>query len=567
MSRAPRRSPLVIVAAVLAVALAGCTNPAADRLLLADAPPQDSTDPQALQGLAIWAVQPGEEPDEANRVTSSATSPLEIASLDEHGLPWINNFGREWQRSVLVGFGSQDGSVVRTLVPGDQPTDLARSPQLRTTVLRRGALVATQAGCTLATTPADAEQVGEGSCAISSDERWVVSWQRGGDGLTVRDLRNGRVRTIDDVAVDNAAVLSKQARILVTTTEADRVRAILFDARDGSEVARTELYPILEISNLTAAAEAFVLQTRDDAEVEMLHVDVDGEVRTIDRGPFLVPITNAGKVTYLRFAQDLADSSLRRWSPDDDEPKVLLEGYVGAAAVDQEHVLAVRETDDAVEFHREQHGTGELRLALSLPLGDDPSPLDGQSLGVSIPRVWVKGHTAYLQVDRTSGSSFVRIDLTGDDSDAPIRGATGLRLESLDKDGTAVLTRTVGEGASRRSEIVAVRPGTDDPDVRATFASVDLALIHKGRIYFTDGSDPNRLVVRSVRASGSDRGTKELYANKQLAGASWPEHGGAITAFAITPRLLLEQRQQAVEQQQAADAARAQALEQAQQGG
>ena len=40
-----------------------------------------------------------------------------------------------------------------------------------------------------------------------------------------------------------------------------------------------------------------------------------------------------------------------------------------------------------------------------------------------------------------------------------------------------------------------------------------------------------------------------LYTGKQVAGATWPQHGGAVTSVLITPRLLLEQ---AAQQQQAA---------------
>lgn len=570
MSRAPQRTLALALLTLGAVVLAGCSNPSADRLLLADAPAQDTAIPGVDDGaLPIWAVSPGEQPGESNLVTSSAFSPLEIVTLDDHGLPWVNSFGREWQQSVLVAFGADDGAnVVRAVQPGGQPTDLARAPQVRTTVLRRGAFIQTSGGCVLASTPDSADEVGEGLCTISSDERWVVSWRRGESGLSIRDLRSGDVNTADDLQVLNAAALATDARVLATVLDGEQVRAVLLDARTGDEVARSTPYRLLEVSNLTAEADGFVLQSRNaEGDVELLHMSTDGTIETIDTGPLLIPLTNSGKVTYLRFENDLAQSSLRRWSPGS-QPSTLLEGYLGAAAVDQKHVIATVETEDSIDIYREDPGTAKMRQVVSLELADgDQSPLGGTALGVSVPRAWVKGSTAYLQVDQQETSSFVRVDLKGDHSDVPVRQVRGLRLESLDSDGTALLSRVTGEQAERRTELLVVRSGDHDVDVRATLGEIDLALIRKGKIYVTDGSDPNRFTVRSVRASGGDRDVSELYANKQLAGATWPEHGGATSAFMITPRLLIEQQQQAAEQQQAADAARAQALEQAQQGG
>jgi hypothetical protein len=156
----------------------------------------------------------------------------------------------------------------------------------------------------------------------------------------------------------------------------------------------------------------------------------------------------------------------------------------------------------------------------------------------------------YLQVNGASTSSFVRIDMVGDHSDVPLTGAEELLFESLDVDGTALLTRGAGDDTAPLDDILVVGPHDDEPELRATVGRTAANLIHEGTIYLTDTSDPARVTVDSLRSTGSDDEPEELYADKQIAGATWPQWGGATRGLFVTPRLLLEQAQQSQQAQQ-----------------
>ena len=125
----------------------------------------------------------------------------------------------------------------------------------------------------------------------------------------------------------------------------------------------------------------------------------------------------------------------------------LLEGYVGAGAIDEHHIIASRETEDEIEFFYQHGGTGELELAYTLPLGEGAaSPLDGGGSGIKALRTLVMGSTVLVQVNgEGTRGSFVRIDTHGGHSDAPIEDAAGLLLEAVDNDGTALLSLDDGE--------------------------------------------------------------------------------------------------------------------------
>ena len=445
----PRVSPRRIVPALVALAalsITGCTDPHAGELLLADAP-----DPQgAVTDIAIYSVEPGEEADDSAIVARSALSPLDITTEAEYGQSWVNSLGRVWDGSVLLAYGNGEANVVTAGTPGEDQAELARSPQARTTVLRRGTYVQTAEGCVLATSTEALDQVGVGNCTISSDERWVASWPTTGEGLTIRDLRDDSTVELPDLVVGNAAALSAGAVVMVIDRVADGFQGVTIDATTGDELGRTESYDFLDVTTLEAEAEGFVLQTATEDGTALIYVDSDGDATQIDAGFYLVPVINGSKVTYLNYGEDLADSTLRRWTPGDGEAtsKELLSGYIGAASPDGKHVLATRETAAGTEFWREEHGSGEMTEALVLPRSADdadPSagtdPTVGSGTGVGVSQMQVKGKIVHLQVDGATTSSYVRIDTVGDDSDAPVTGAPGLLFESLDADGTALLTR------------------------------------------------------------------------------------------------------------------------------
>jgi hypothetical protein len=549
MPLVPHRRLLLTVAALGALGLAGCTNPHSGELLLADAP-----DPQGqATDIAIYAVDPGDPADADSRLTPRALSPLEITTAVEDGQVWVNSLGRTWDGSVLMSYSDGESSIVSAGTPGEEQQQLARSASTRTNVLRRGTYVQTAEGCQLATSVDDVDQVGTGNCAISLDERWVVSWPLDGQGLTVRDLRDDSTEQVDDLQVGNAGALSADGRVIAITRVADGYQAVVIDGGSGEEIGRTETYDFLDLSSIGADAEGFVLQAASAEGSRLLYVDTDGKVSEIDSGFYLVPIINGAEVTYLRYSEELADSSVRRWTPGDDEPEVLLTGYVGAASPDGEHVLVSRETAEGTELWREEHGSGEMHEALTLPRqGDDADPTAGAATGIGVSQMWTRGHMVYLQVNGASTSSFVRVDMVGDHSDVPVQGEARLLFESLDVDGTALLTRGVADDAAPSEEILVVGPHDDEAEVRTSVGGTAANLIHEGVIYLTDTSDPSRVTVSSLRSRGSDDEPEELYANKQIAGATWPQWGGATKGLFVTPRLLLEQAQNAQQQQQQA---------------
>lgn len=533
--------------AALAVLAAGCSDPYGGQLILADAPSDATTAPD----IALYAVDPGEDPaDDSTRVAPRALAPREILTTVEHGQIWANPLARNWKGGLLLNFGDGESDLVTAGTAGTELEELARSTTARTTVLRRGALLQTAEGCRLATSPEKVDDLGQGNCAIGLDERWLVSWPLDGRGLTIRDLRTDERRTLDDLQVTNAGVLSKDDRVLAIVRDQEGSRGVLLDARSGDEVGRTEAFEFLDVGLIGHDAKGFVLQAGSQQGSELLHMDTEGTVSRIDAGVYLLPVINGAEVTYLRYDQDLSGSSVRRWTPGEDEPETLLSGYVGAASADGEHVVVSRETAEGTEFWRPERGSGELQRVLTLDrVGGDADPSAGGGTGISVSRMYVHKSTAHLQVDGATTTSYVRIDLKGDHSDAPVEGAAGLVLESIDADGTALLARNVGTDQAPAEELLVVRPGKDEVDVRARVARTLANVIHEGTIYLTDATDPSEITVKSVRAVGAEEEPEVLYRNRQVAGASWPLWGGATRSLFVTPRLLLEQAQQ---QQQAA---------------
>lgn len=557
-----RRNRTAGAAALAAMLLAaGCTSATAGDLLVADLPEQGADVEQT--GLQLWGVNPGDELNDESLLVSNLLSPLEIVSLQPEGRTWVNPLGRVWNGTPLLAYGDPDGSLVVAGDPGSDLGEIASAPRLQAQVIRRGAFVHTTDGCVLARSKDDVEEVGSGSCAISLSERWVASWPSQMPGpLTIRDLRNDSTRTVDDVSVAEAAVLDKDNRIMVIEQTAQGSEGVVIDATNGSEVGRTDRYDSLQVTTVGAESTGFVLLASSANGTELLHVDTDAHVESIDDGNYLVPVINGHEVTYLDYGEDLATSTLKRWSHGH-EPEVVLEGYVGAGAIDDHHVVATKETDEAIEFYVQHGGTGELELAYTLPIAEDAaSPLAGNGVGIRAIEMWVKGTTVHLQINgEGANGSYVRLDLHNSHSDAPLENVEGLQLEGLDADGTALLSyderkveidpasgRPIGSSPRR---IVIVRPHDDEPTTRAVLGQTGTNTIHDGIIYMTDASDLDRVVVSSVRATGKDDTQRVLYENRQIAGATWPKQGGASQSLLITPRLLIEQRQQQLEQEQA----------------
>ena len=560
----PRRSTILRGGALAALVVlgAGCAGTGGGKLLLAEGTP---TSPE---GVKIWSAAPGDELDDDNLVVASAQRPGSISTRLEDGTTWVNGLGRSWKGSDLLAYADASATNLISTEPGGTPDELASAPNLQTTVLRRGAYVRTSDGCLLATSATDTEEVGSGSCTISSDERWVVSWT-GTDGegpsVTIRDLRHDRDEEVDlDGRVVNAVVLASGARVLVVVEAPDGFQGVVLDATDGSEVGRTEAYPYLDVATVGAEATGFVIITTTPAttdpvssggssDTSLAYVDADAKVETIDSGYYLVPVDTGSTITYLSYGAELADSSVREWSPGDDEPEVLLEGQVGAGTADGRlivlrEVAADGDRSAGVELWRPD-ATHHLEKVATVPAPEGALGIEEGGSGASVSRAWVRGSMLYLQLDQDSASSFVRIDMTGDHSDVPVENVERLLLESLDADGTALLTR--GDEQAGDEAILIVRPHDHEAEERARFTSTGLNLIHEGVIYVTSVSGSNdapEVSVHSLRAAGELR-QELLWKDRQIAGATWPEQNGATVTSITTVGSLIAQQQQAQQQQ------------------
>lgn len=552
----------VLGAALVALTLAasGCANAVKDKLLVAEGTGSSAA------GVKLWAVSPGDDLEDGNVVIEAAAGPNSIATRNDDGTTWVNGLGRVWKNTALLSYTGAETSVLSTTDPGGSPHDLAESASVQSTVIRRGVYVRTADGCELATSATESTSVGKGSCAISSDERWVVSWpSTAGDSdtsLSIRDLRGDHTRTVKGLGtVVNAVVLSKDARVFAVVQTADGDQGVVLDATDGSEIGRTKVFPYLDVTTLGAEATGFViLSSTGGSDSTLSYVDTDAKVTEIESGYYLAPVGNGAEITYLSFGEDVTKSSVKEWSPGDDEPETLLSGQVGAGTADGRLVI-LREVSSAenssggtakgatVEFWRPGAGH-ELTKVLTIPAPSNALGITEGGTGASVSKAWVKGSTAYLQVDQDSTSSFVRIDLTGDHSDAPVLNAAGLLLESLDVDGTALLT--VADSASGEEAVQVVGPHDDEPTTRATFTQTGVNLIHEGTIYVTaigGTSEAPEISVRSVRATG-DKDPELLWKDSQIAGATWPEQNGATVTSITTVGSLLAAQQAATQSQQ-----------------
>lgn len=515
------------------VAAAGCGT--GDRLLVAEAQ-------VGQQGTPIWAVDGDQPTDDSTLVGRRAMRPLGIQDVTSHGTSSFNQLGWNWDGRVLLAVGTPDGSRVSAGDPGGDQTVLIRSAgDVDPAVVRRGVFLRSSGGCSLASGDEPAEEVGTGRCLLSEDERWVLSWSDGSSGeseqaqqaareqaatkpgAVVRDLRSGDVRRISDSPVTSASVLGHDDRVLLAEEEGGGVRLRLVDATDGSTVARLGRYEAVNIQPPVVGADGFVLQARTGRSMQLLHIDTDGGRTVIDEGLQLQPVTASSVVAYLKFGDEAGDDALLRWDGDG-EPELLASGRVGAAAIDPENIIALGEEDGRVRFLHEGHG-GELEESVSLETDTSRSVL--------VTRTVVHGDSVFLVVASASGTSVVEVDLHGHGR-VILSDWASLQLQSMDHDGTLLLTgrRTTAE---QQDSLVIVRPG-GEPDVRARVPQVGTSLLHDGTIYATAASDEG-VEVRSITAVGK-RSSEVLHRDKQIAGATWPELGGATETVMFNRALL-----------------------------
>lgn len=528
-----RARPLALVMlAAVAVGMTGCGTRSDDRLMVASSP---DPDPEATTSppVEIWAVTPGQDLDDDTLVATGATRPTGIATLLPDGRSEFNQLATAWKGDVLMGYRTDEASRVTAGSPGAEQTTLAETgsqAQLQTVVLRRGVAVVDDESCRLATSVSEAEVVGDGRCQISEDERWVVSWPVRPGPLTIRDLRNDSERTVDDISTISAAALGRDARVLAVEESGDGVRARMLSATDGSTIGTTDTYDAIDIVPATVGATGMVAVAQEGAETVLLWITTDAEVTEVDRGPALLPVSVGSWVSYVRVDADETLDSVREWAPGDDEPEVLVTGRVAAGAATPDTLVLTRTNDTGVTFYRYDHGAAEPEELLTVE-GDT-------SAGATVTRMVTKKKTALALLSIGDRISFVRLDLAGDHSDVPVEGWPFLLLESIDEDGTVLLAGTEAtQGIGQ--QLLVLRPSDDEPTVRAEADATGVNLIHQGIVYFTNVTQEGEVDVREVRAFGSDE-PEVLYEGVQLAGATWPELGGATQAV-VASRQLLEQ--------------------------
>jgi hypothetical protein len=525
----PVRLSALAALVALVLAASGCVAEGGGYLLVASAPDPDPA-AAAPPPVDVWAVEPGEDLDDDTLVARGATEPAGISTLLPDGRSWFNQLGRTWQGDVLLAYRTGTDSRVTAGPPGARPTTLTEAgprSRLQTVVLRRGVATVDDEGCRLARTVGRAETIGEGRCQISEDERWVVSWPAEPGPLTIRDLRRDRTRTVEDIRVTGAAVTGYDEQVLAAEQVADGVRGRLLSATDGSTIATTDTFDGLDIVPSTLGARAMVALARQGDEFVMLWVARDGEITEVDRGPTLLPIEVDDGVTYVRLGADADDDSVRRWTPGT-SPEVLLEGRVGAGSATPDTVVMTRATPDRVEVYRwRADGPHGAERVLTVPADTAD--------GAYVSRIVVFRTTALMELVVGPRTSFLRIDLRGDDSDAPVVGWPFLRLQSVDEDGTVLLAGTP-DTETTTQQLLVLRPGDDRPTMRAEADSTGVNLIHRGVVYFTDVARDGTVDVRSFRALGDDE-PELLYEGVQLAGSTWPELGGATQAIVASRAL------------------------------
>lgn len=536
---APQRALPALIAglAALAVLAAGCAGQERGQLLVAENTAASSPNQGASR---VWAVDPGDRLTSSALVSSDAVAPIGVSTVGSDGLAWFNQLGRTWRGDALLAYRTERSAVLTGGRPGAKQLTMATSNDgtLQAVVLRRGVAVINQRGCSLATDVAKARAIGTGSCQISEDERWVVSWRSTPGALSIRDLRTDRTRVVRDIKTTNAVALGRGAAVLAIAADGAGVRGRVIDATDGSTVATTKVYQRMQPLPSTAGATGFVTLAQAGTTVELLWIAADGTVSTVDTSPsYLLPVAVTSGVTYLRLGDTAAQDSVRRWSPGG-RPEVLLTGRVGVSAATPDSVVVTRDTDRGVEFYR----TGPSRdLERVLTLGTDTTQ------GTLVDNMAVQGDIALMQVTSNARTSFVRIDLRGDRSDAPVRNRPFLLLESVDADGTALLTTSEGQGQGEQLLVV----GRDDrrATVRARADATGTNLIRGGVVYWTEQTAAGSVSVRSVRAKGKPD-ARLLYRNRQVAGATWAQDNGATRAVLVSRALLVQNQAQAQAQGQ-----------------
>ena len=544
-ARPSRRRSALLAATLLAglgLAASACAEGGHGQLLLAEDTTISPDQASAATSTDIWAVDVGSQPTDDDLVAKDVTSPLYINDVQEDGSVARDLLATQWSGKVLASFAGDGGQSTFATVgtPGEDAVRIAESSsQVQSNILRRGVYVATTDGCKLARSSDDIEDIGDGLCQVSEDERWVVSWPSDGGELTIRDLRKDDVRTVDGTTT-GAVALGHGSTVLAVQRTDDGAQGVVIDATNGDVVGRTDVFDDLQVMPVEIGSTGFVAlaATRSQAATvegtQLLWIDTDAHVRVIDRGALMLPVHTDSAVTYLHFAGSSAGSdSIRRWESGSGTRQTLLSGAVGAAAVGDGTIVATKDTADGVELYRSDDHDDLVHVTTA--------PGDATA-GSSVSRIVTQGDTSFVELTFGGTSSLARIDLSGDDSDVPVKGWTTLLLEGVDTDGTVLVTGSEKADAEHES-IGVVTPSSNAFVERTTADGTGLNMIHEGVIYVTDQTRDGALKIRSVRVQG-DLDAKDLYDGYQLAGATWPTDNGATQSTLISRVAVIAQQQQ-----------------------
>ena len=530
-----RSRPILIAACALAVTLGATACGSGDNRLFV------IVNPSAQEATAkVWAVEPGAELDKSALVSEMATGPVRINTLDKSGMQWVNNIGRTWQGKVLLGTTLQAGSRLTAGDPGGKQTTIAGADQLGVLVTDRGVIASDKAGCKLATGVERATTVGEGLCTLSDDGRWLASWPAEGGALQIRDLRHDTVTTVKG-SFTHAVALGHDARVLGLEETDSTTVAKVIDAKSGSVLKSNTWDGASQAMPSNPRSTGFALSRSSRTSSAMLWIDTDGNLTTVATatGELFVPVTAADGVHYLRLGADPSKATLYHWSPGG-TPVKLLAGELTATAAGPDSLVVTRQSGARMQFWhttRPDELSAQPDLTLAVASGDH----------AAISSAFLQGDTVHAVVAGSTASSYVRIDLAGDDDAAPARNWSKLDFQSIDTDGTVLLVGAKGQvdrttGATPTQQLLAVHPGADTTDVRATSSTFGLGLVHNGTIYYTSLGRDNAPAVWKVPASSKDKPKPELlYRNAQQVGAAWPEFGGGTVLQPIDGIQLLQQ--------------------------
>ncbi len=507
------------LAAGLALSITACGS-VGDKLIVA---PNPET---AENGVALWAVSPGEEPGDANLIGEDALDALQIFRSNADGEITANLLSQQWNDTLLVGTSGSETSTLNAMDPGGDPTAITTSDNtFESVITQRGVFTFAEGGCQLAKTETRAEQLGTGACRLRSDTNVVAHWPEEGGDLTITDLRTDEPVKVEGTYIDAQLLVTDNLVLGVEQVE-ESSAARLIDGETGEVLETFEPSEFVGVIPPPRGAKGFVMVTNEGAEQALHWVDADGgseEIVTAS-STLLMPVSVTAEGMHYLSAPTATpgESTLFHWSPGED-PEELMSGNLSAVQTGGEAVVVATSTEEEMSFWKvDTH-----------PIDDDSEPLLEieleEGLQPTIRNALVKGDTMHLVLGTDVGS-YVRLDLKGTDSVQPIEAVPNLNLASIDSGGSAVF---ISQGAEGTADLLVSPAHHDEADVRANADMFAGSLLHEGKVYFTAQND-GKVAVWSARAQG-DSDPELLYEDRMLVGATFEVFGGAREYQVVAP--------------------------------